>query len=85
MGYYTGIGLCGLCDQTFTFNPERVPCFPLDGTRGGPMSLHRFNPKAPKQPVCKPCFDAINEWRIANDLPAHHHLPDAWEASETVG
>lgn len=84
MGYYCAMALCALCDETFTFNPERVPCFPLEQRRGPPMSAHRFDVKALPQPVCQPCFEAINRYRAEKGLEPVTALPGAWEGSEAV-
>jgi len=82
MSYYTLLAQCGLCDQTFASNPQKVPTFPLDRSAAPPMDLHRFKTDASKEPVCKPCFDAINRFREENGLAPHTAMPGAWEDAQ---
>ena len=85
MGYMTLLAECGLCDQTFTASAERVPCFRLDRSQP-PMHESRLaNVNAPKQPVCRPCFDAINRLRQKLGLPPNVALRGAWDADEIGG
>jgi hypothetical protein len=88
MPYQTLLAACGYCDLMFTSNPQRVPCYPLrkyvDATRLPPRDITRLFPTATKEPVCKPCFELINEVRTAAGLPPNQPLAGAWEA-EDVG
>lgn len=83
MGYYTGVGLCGMCDSCFIFNPERVPCFPIKRPR--PRGIARLDPRGTLEPVCKPCFDRTNELRKEHGLEPNAHLSGAWEKTEALG
>lgn len=80
MGYVSGVGFCGICGQVFTFNPERVPTFPIDLSR--PPGLTRLSTEGSAEPVCHPCFDLTNELRKESGLEPNVHLSGAWDGQE---
>lgn len=69
MGGMSVFGACWACNRIFAFNPERVPCFPVEGVR---------------EPICADCMAAANEARVANGLEPWVILPGAYEPPEAL-
>jgi hypothetical protein len=80
---YIAQGNCGLCDGFFQFNPDAVPCFPVNTAR--PAGLTRLDPRGSKEPVCEPCFNETNALRASHGLEPNYHMPSAWGAAEAIG
>lgn len=63
-GYVFVMGPCLVCKRPFSFNPNRVPSFPIKGNR---------------EPICAGCMAVINAKRIhAGEEPLHVH-PEAYQ------
>lgn len=64
MGYAFCVGPCYSCRQTFTFNPMKVPSYPVNGVR---------------QPVCKNCITLANTIREKKGIDLLRYAEDAYE------
>lgn len=64
MGYALCTSACLCCSRTFMYNPMRVPSFRVNGVR---------------EPICRQCFDDINEKRKAHGLPVFERHADAYD------
>lgn len=64
MGYCFGVGICFMCCQTFSFNPNYVPSIRQHGD---------------KKPVCGQCMEMINNKRVEFGLEPHVIHPEAYD------
>lgn len=78
-GYATLFAECGMCDRTFTANPERVPCFPIDHAKR--PGLTRLSQHGRKTPVCAGCLDIINALRAEHNLAPQVAMPGAYTSA----
>lgn len=85
MGWYSIIASCGGCARTFSANPERVPCYPVDLDKPPGPPNYRLSITGRKEPFCKDCFEALQVLREAAGAPRQHVAADAWDAAETLG
>lgn len=68
MGYFIAFGRCINCNQSFGFNPHKVPSSSaLTGTR---------------EPICEPCVKRINAIRVERGLAAIKPLPGAYDPAD---
>jgi hypothetical protein len=64
MTFAMGHGECFSCKKIFSFNPKRVPSYPMNGVR---------------EPVCRECMDLANANRAAKGMDAHPIHSDAYD------
>lgn len=64
MGYALVIGSCCSCSRTFSFHPNKVPSYRVNGKR---------------EPVCELCVNAINRQRAKLGLPVFEIPAGAYE------
>lgn len=62
-GYILAFGNCWACQNTFAFDPDRVPSIVVDGKR---------------EPLCRHCVKRANKIRKAAGAPLIVVLPDAY-------
>jgi len=68
MGVAIMFAPCLVCKKPFSFNPIRVPSLRVDGV---------------KEPICGPCHEAINKYRVENGVePFPEPHPDAYGACD---
>jgi hypothetical protein len=82
MGYMSIVAQCGGCGQTFSANPERVPCYPVDLDKPAGPPNYRLSTKGKAEPFCRECFEAIQKLREENGLPRQTALAGAWDPQE---
>lgn len=85
MGYYSIIAQCGGCARTFSANPERVPCYPVNLDRAPGPPNFRLDQHGTKEPFCEDCFNAVQAIRDEAGLPRQTPMANAWGASEVLG
>jgi hypothetical protein len=81
---FLGTAPCGMCGKLFTFDPARVPTFPIDTSQTagiGRLAIPKSwlpNADEHREPVCRPCFREINAYRKQHGQPAHDEDPAFW-------
>lgn len=65
-GYVFMTAPCLICGVPFTFNPHKVPS-------------HRPASEKEREPICRGCFDEVNDLRAKNDVEPFVALPGAWD------
>ena len=75
-----GMSDCGMCDTLFSYDPARVPTFPLD--RSQERGIPRLKSTASKEPVCISCFDLINRFREKHGESPLPRNPAWWAKDE---
>jgi hypothetical protein len=62
---------CVSCGRVFPFHPERVPSLRVN-------AQGQLDPSAPRQPVCRVCWDRRQAYRREHGLPEETLLPGAY-------
>lgn len=83
-GYYVLIAQCGGCGRTFSANPERVPCYPVDLKKPVGPPEFRLSSTGTKEPFCKDCFEAIQHIRDEHGLERQTAMRGAWDETEAL-
>jgi hypothetical protein len=60
-----GVAPCWGCREPFAFDPDTVPCIPIDPESGLPPDLGGNPQTAVKQPICPQCVREFNALRRA--------------------